>query len=328
MASPGASTSRICFVGWQSISLLNLAHSVVHGQDNKVIVTPEVELCVAGLVYFEVFVPRLSMPAPGEEVFVERIQLGLGGALNTASVASALGLNVLLAHPRGDGLSDSAIAQKISSMGISAVNWLSQWDPAVSLVFSGAQDRSFVSAADFSSLQHCQSLPLAHWIHVPGLLEAQQLAWPLASARAAGAKISVSGSWVPEQLAALKHCTQQPWDLLILNDKEAACAVDDAQRAPDRLQGAAVSVVVTAGADGAFGILNGVSTRCAAVQVLAKDVTGAGDAFCGGLLASLVRGASAENALRFGCQVAAKLLTQAGGVVDNPALLADLKAGT
>ena len=58
---------------------------------------PRVELCVAGLVYFEVFVPGGVIPPPGEELFVDNLRLGLGGALNTASVAAALGLDVVLA---------------------------------------------------------------------------------------------------------------------------------------------------------------------------------------------------------------------------------------
>ena len=289
---------------------------------------PGVELCVAGLVYFEVFVPALRLPAAGEEAFIDRIHLGLGGALNTASVAAALGLKVWLAHPQGDGLSDLAIAQRITQLGLSSAHWPSRKDPALSLVFSGASDRSFVSAADFSALRQCPALPPAQWIHVPGLIEARYLAQPLAQARAAGARISVSGSWAPDELAALGAMSHQPWDLLILNDKEAAFAAQDAQLAPDRLLGAAASVVVTAGAAGAFGRFDGVSASCPAVPVSATDFTGAGDAFCAGLLTALVRGRGAEAALRLGSQAAAKMLTHPGGVVQDPAWLAELKVKT
>lgn len=289
---------------------------------------PGVELCVAGLVYFEVFVPALRMPAAGEEAFIERIHLGLGGVLNTASVAAALGLKVGLAHPRGEGLSDLAIAQRITQLGIASSHWPSRQDPAVSLVFSGATDRSFISAADFAALGQCPALPLAQWIHVPGLLEARYLAKPLAQARAAGARISVSGSWAPEELAALGSLSHQPWDLLILNDKEAALAAQDVQLAPQRLQGAAASVVVTAGAAGAFGLLGGVSVSCPAESVLATDFTGAGDAFCAGVLTALVRGHTVHAALHLGSQAAAKMLTHPGGVVQDPAWLAELKVKT
>lgn len=284
-----------------------------------------VELCVAGLVFFEVFVPGARLPAPGEEVFVEGIRLGLGGALNTASVAVALGVRVLLAHPSGQGLADEAIAGALVRLGLETATWTARPDPAVSLVFSGPEDRAFVSAADFESLSRCGPLPAARWIHVPGLLEARYLAGPLARARAAGARISVSGSWAPGELAGLASRTTQPWDLLILNAKEAAQAAGDPRRAPDRLEGAAVSVVVTAGAEGAFGRLAGERVQVAGEQVVVRDFTGAGDAFCAGLLAALIRGTRGEAALRQGCRVAERVLTQAGGVVADRSLLADLE---
>ena len=289
---------------------------------------PEAELCVAGLVYFEVFIPGARMPAPGEEVFVEELRLGLGGALNTASVASALGLNVVLAHPCGGGLSDAAITQEISRLGIASMTWPAKRDPAVSLVFSGPEDRAFVSAADFQSLGACGALPVARWIHVPGLLEARYMAGPLAQARRAGARISVSGSWAPGELAGLRTHFSQPWDLLVLNAKEAVAAAEDLRQAPERLQGAAASVVVTAGAEGAFGLLHGAAVSCPGEQVTVKDFTGAGDAFCAGLLASLMHGAAGESALRHGCRVAARVLTQAGGVVEDAALLAGIERAT
>lgn len=284
----------------------------------------EVELCVAGLVYFEVFVPGARMPAPGEEVFVEGLRLGLGGALNTASVAAALGSEVLLAHPSGGGLSDVAILQETARLGIASHTWPSRRDPAVSLVFSGPEDRAFVSAADFEALGACGALPAARWIHVPGLLEARYMAGPLARARQAGARISVSGSWAPGELATLHTHFSQPWDLLVLNAKEAAAAAEDPRQAPQRLQGAAANVVVTAGAEGAFGLLHGETVSCPGEQVVVKDFTGAGDAFCAGLLTALMRGTGGAAALRQGCRVAARVLTQAGGVVQDPALLADI----
>jgi sugar/nucleoside kinase (ribokinase family) len=287
---------------------------------------PVVEICVAGLVYFEVFVPGSRVPAPGEETFVEGIHLGMGGALNTASVAAALGVKVLLAHPRGEGLSDVALADGIARLGIPSVTWASQKDPAVSLVFAGPEDRAFVSASDFGSLSRCGRLPAAKWIHVPGLLEAHYMAGALAQARAAGALISVSGSWAPGELTALRAHSSQPWDLLVLNAKEAALAAGDPRQAPALLQGAARSVVVTDGAEGAFGWLDGVPVSCPGEQVVVRDFTGAGDAFCAGLLTSLLRGAGGDAALANGCRVASRILAQAGGVVEDRALLADLGA--
>jgi sugar/nucleoside kinase (ribokinase family) len=182
-----------------------------------------------------------------------------------------------------------------------------------------------VSAADITALADCNTLPAAAWIHVPGLLEARYLAKSLATAKAAGARISVSGSWAPDELAALTSLRDQPWDLLILNAKEAQFAVGDARKAPELLLGAAANVVVTDGANGAFGYLNGQQMSCSGVPVMARDFTGAGDAFCAGLLNYLIRHPLGDEALPYACAVASRLLTQAGGVVENPAVLAGLE---
>ena len=49
------------------------------------------DLTVVGPAFFEVFVPPPdARPVPGEERYVDRIPVGLGGALNAASVADSV----------------------------------------------------------------------------------------------------------------------------------------------------------------------------------------------------------------------------------------------
>lgn len=134
------------------------------------------DLVVAGMAYFEVFVPPHERPRPGEELFVEGITLGLGGALNTASVAAALGLRVTLCVPMGGGIVDQAVAALAERLGITLAPMAAPDNPAVSLVFSDTHDRAFVSAARLDALAHAQPLPDAAWVHVPGLEEADRLA--------------------------------------------------------------------------------------------------------------------------------------------------------
>lgn len=282
------------------------------------------DLIVAGLAYFEVFVPPYAEPAPGEEVFVEGIRLALGGALNTASVAGALGLDVLLCVAAGRGMADQAVELVAGRLGIALQRIGSRDNPAVSLVFADAADRSFVSAADFAALAAVTSLPRARWVHVPGLEEASRLAGALAAARSAGARVSVSGSWSTARLAELEQVQGRPWDLLVLNEKEAAAACGAAAAAPLRLAGAARSVVVTAGAAGAYGVLEGQAVRTTAEQGPVVDPTGAGDAFCAGLLAALIGGAGADAAMRHASRAAARILGQPGGLAFDPESFADL----
>lgn len=282
------------------------------------------DLLVVGMAYFEVFVPPHVHPAPGEELFVDGIALGLGGALNTASVAAALGLQVTLCVPMGNGIVDQAVALLARRLGIELMALQAPDNPAVSLVFSRAQDRAFVSSARLDALQQVQALPPAAWVHVPGLEEADRLQPALQRARRQGARISVSASWSPRHLARLASRQGQDWDLLVLNEKEAQAACGRAAGAAQQLAGAARSVLVTLGAQGVTGILDGALVQAPAEPVSVVDATGAGDAFCAGLIAGLVRGLGPDAALHGAAGAAARILKQTGGVVTDPRAMAGL----
>lgn len=282
------------------------------------------DLVVVGLAYFEVYVPPHVRPAPGEEVFVDGIQLALGGALNTATVAAALGLRVTLCVPTGHGIVDQAVALLTQRLGITLEPFAARDNPAISLVFSDANDRAFVSTAELDVLASVKRLPASTWVHVPGLEEAARLAGPLALARQNGARISVSGSWSPRQLSQLAERKDPAWDLLVLNEKEAQAACAEVASAQQVLAQVAHSVLVTLGAQGVVGVLNEVPVRAPAQPVQVIDATGAGDAFCAGVIAGLVRGLIPAAAVQLGTRAAAKILNQIGGLVTAPSLMADL----
>jgi sugar/nucleoside kinase (ribokinase family) len=289
------------------------------------------DLVVVGMAYFDVFVPPHRPVQPGEELFVEGIHLALGGALNTASVAAALGLRVTLCVPMGEGIVDQAVRLLTERLNMTLVPLAAPDNPAISLVFSSTSDRSFVSTAKLDVLAGIKRLPAGSWIHVPGLEEADRLAAPLATARADGARISVSGSWSPTQLARLAGYRDQPWDVLVLNEKEAltACTdIVDINQVPQKLAGAARNVIVTQGSNGAFGSFDGAAVQVpvGALQAIkAVDTTGAGDAFCGGLISALLLGAPPAAALEHGTRAAAKILCQVGGVVTDLTMMNELK---
>ena len=282
------------------------------------------DLVVVGLAYFEVFVPPHARPAPGEEVFVDGIALALGGALNTATVAAALGLRVTLCVPMGHGIVDQAVELLAQRLGITLVPLASRDNPAISLVFSDADDRSFVSTAELDVLASVRRLPASTWVHVPGLEEAARLAGPLAQARQDGARISVSGSWSPRQLGRLQGRQDRPWDLLVLNEKEALAACSDVASAQQALAQAAHSVLVTLAANGVFGVLNEVPVCVPAAPAQVVDPTGAGDAFCAGVMAGQVRGLTPTASVQLGTRAAAIILNQTGGLVTDPKIMAGL----
>lgn len=282
------------------------------------------DLVVVGLAYLEVFVPAHTRPAPGEEVFVNGIALTLGGALNTASVAAALGLKVTLCLPMGRGFVDLAVNALAQRLGITLIPLPARDNPAVSLVFSDPQDRAFVSSAELAALETLKDLPTSTWVHVPGLEEAARLAVPLALARQRGARISVSASWSPQQLAQLAQRQDSAWDLLVLNEKEAQAACGQAAHAPTCLAGAARSILVTLGERGVVGLLDEVPVHAPATPTQLLDTTGAGDAFCAGLIAGLIRAYTPQAAVQLGSRAAAKILSQTGGLVTDPDLMAEL----
>lgn len=282
------------------------------------------DLVIVGLAYFEVFVPPHGRPAPGEEVFVEGITLALGGALNTATVAAALGLRVTLCVPMGHGIVDQAVELLAQRLGITLEPLSARDNPAISLVFSDATDRAFLSTAELDVLARVTRLPASTWVHVPGLEEAARLAGPLALARQNGARVSVSGSWSPTQLGRLAERQDCAWDLLVLNEKEAQAACGDVASARQALAQAARSVLVTLGAKGVVGVLNEEPVRVPAAPAQVVDATGAGDAFCAGVIAGQVRGLTPTASVQLGTRAAAIILNQIGGLVIDPKIMADL----
>lgn len=287
----------------------------------------ETDLVVVGMAYFEVFVPPHQRPPAGEELFVDGMQLALGGALNSATVAAALGLQVCLCVPLGQGIVDQAVVLLTKRLGIRLEPLAASDNPAISLVFSNSSDRCFVSTSEFEVLTKLKQLPKTRWVHVPGLQEADRLEQPLAQARRDGARISVSASWSPGQLDQLARRNSPAWDLLVLNEKEAQRACSDVATAPQRLAGAADSVLVTLAANGVCGVLEGTELQSPAETAQVLDPTGAGDAFCGGVITGLLRGATPRAAVQLGSAAAARILKQTGGLVTDPSIMADLIEG-
>jgi sugar/nucleoside kinase (ribokinase family) len=70
------------------------------------------------------------------------------------------------------------------------------------------------------------------------------------------------------------------------------------------------------------GVLNATPVHAYAVPVDMVDATGAGDAFCAGVIAALLRGRAPAAATQCGARAAARIVSQAGGMVTDAAVMA------
>lgn len=280
-------------------------------------------LTVVGPVFFEVFLPgRDPWPPPGEERYVPAIPTGFGGAINAASVAAALGVRVTLVHPFGGGPTEEAARALLRLMGIREVLWPSRPDPFVTVVIPG-EDRSFLSAGDEDCLGACPPIPPAPWVLVGGAKEAFRNEDRVREVRDRGARVCTTGCWSLPDLDRLGTRSDVPFDLLVLNRREAERATGRAgPAAVEALQGrAAREVVVTDGAAGAWGVLEGRWIEAPAVPATVVDPTGAGDAFTAALLTGRLRGWPADRAMALASRVAARVVGIRGGCVTDPSLL-------
>lgn len=283
-------------------------------------------LCVVGFVYLEVTIPQgFQQPAAGHEEFIHGMELRFGGALNTASVTQALGWPTRLAFPSSPSPFDRLADEAVRGLGIAVLGWKVATGPPVSIVFAHDKDRSFLSSASFDAMDRCPRLPVRGWIHVAGLRESRRIGPRLAEARARGAKVSIAASWTPDELARLPQSPGCVCDLLVLNEAEASVIAPEPKQAIEHLTGVAEEIVVTSARTSRAYLDGGhLSVDHEPVERVV-DATGAGDAFCAGLLLARERGADGAAALDYAGRVASRVLGISGGTVNDPALFSDLE---
>ncbi len=166
-------------------------------------------------------------------------------------------------------------------------------------------------------------------VHVVPLGDAHRQRAFIRASRARGARVVSAGTYVRSVLSAPDAVRQliEETDVFFMNRSEAEAlfgSLASARTAAGKL------LCVTLGPAGARVIQGGHVTDVPAVPAFEVDPTGAGDSFCGALLAGLARGRHPVMAARAAAPLAAAMIEQVGPaalLVDGPAPARPTAAG-
>lgn len=111
-------------------------------------------------------------------------------------------------------------------------------------------------------------------------------------------------------------CNEQEAGILFLEDYSESTPEEMVEILAEKIKYANIkSMIVTMGAQGAvYAHTDGDSGICPAKNVVVKDTTGAGDAFCAGVMAGLTYGKSLADAIEIGSTLASSVITSSENV--------------
>lgn len=243
----------------------------------------------------------------------------------TAVAASRAGARVEVASALA-----AAAAARLRAEGMRVRNLRAAGEPhAVSVVLSTRRDRAFVTFDGVNAQLEARllsafatALPRARHLHL-ALGPRHLPAWTrlLERCRARGITTSWDFGW-HESLPARRGfgALLRALDWVFVNEREACryAGASSLAAATRRWPTLARRTIVKLGARGAMALVDGGVSRVPAPRVRVVDTTGAGDAFNGGFLAALVRGASVEAGLEAGVRFGSASVGAAGGLDGLP----------
>jgi len=289
---------------------------------------PAGPVCCTGNIVFDVLVrPVDALPPWGATLWVDSISQHLGGnGAIAAYTLGKLGAPVRLAGAVGDDGFGEYLLARLASAGVdtSGVQVLPGIQTATTIgLINAASERLFlhVKAASDAADPDAVRFDGCAYFHFGSVFQMARMragaAQLLDRARRAGLVTSLDTAWDPlgrwmDDFAPLCPLL----DILFLNQQEARMlsgSDEPALAGPFFHQRGVPLVIVKLGADGcAISTPDGV-THVPGVPVTPIDTTGAGDCFCAGFLAALIRGVSLPDAARFANTVAAQSTLHVGG---------------
>ena len=290
------------------------------------------DLISFGTIFLEaVFGDVPALPGPGEEVFTGQFAFSCGGgAVTVATAAAGLGVHAGMAALLGDDLGSRIVMAHCRRAGVdtSACRWVSGPVAGVSVAVNFDGDRAFIShlprVAGRRDLGHWLEMLRTHrpqWCYVhagPGVA-------PFAAeARALGVRVALAvalNDITDDAAANVVDCVREA-DIFLSNQDELLrlTRAGSLDAAVARALTWCPCVVVTRGPDGAMIAQPGGTThvRDGILAVEARDRTGAGDAFAGGLLGALCQGAGIIDAAVAGNRAGSQTVSVLGAVGEVP----------
>ncbi len=278
-----------------------------------------------------------EFPSPGGEGVATRQRIGFGGsASNTAVVLRRLGLRTALLSCVGDDDWGALAIAGIGAIGVDTSLVRRCPDEGTSLNIVAVTpdgERTMLAYRGASARLTPESVPSdlggARYLHISGyalLADPQRSAAVAAAryARAAGVPVSLD---VPVDAAGSAPATLLGFlslvDIAVLGTDEArrlTGAAEDAAAARAVAGYGPGMVALKRGAGGALILAEWRPVEAPAPPVTVVDSTGAGDSFCAGLIAGLLRGADAGQAglLANACGAAAVTVRGAGANLPGP----------
>jgi ribokinase len=278
-------------------------------------------ILVAGSANLDFVVRAGHIPAPGETVLGRDFKTFPGGkgANQAVACARAGGVPTAMLLALGDDAFATPLVESLTQAGVQ-LHMVRAAEPTGTAFICVSDDgeNAITVAPGANHALRAQHLPSLQG--VTHLL--MQLETPIATvqayaqaAKAQGVKVVLNAAPAQALPAALLALV----DVLIVNEGELAALTTAQGSIEAKLAQLQVPcVVVTLGGEGCLARLNGALVRQAAFKVNVVDTTGAGDTFCGVLVAALSQGADMPQALRRASAAAALACTQLGAQISIP----------
>ncbi len=279
-------------------------------------------ILVAGSANLDFVVRAPHIPAPGETVLGRDFKTFPGGkgANQAVACARAGGSKTHMLLALGDDALAAPLEASLTAAGVS-MHIVRRTDVSTGTAFvcvsDDAENAITVAPGANFSLTTTDLPSLAGFTHLLLQLEIP-METVIAYARAAkthGVKVVLNAApaqSLPVELLALI-------DLLVVNQGELAIIAGHQGSLLERLQRIAVPcTVVTLGQQGCCAWYDGAFSKQPAFSVTSVDSTGAGDTFCGVLVAALSRGDDLPGAMRQASAAAALACTRPGAQSSIP----------